>query len=255
MQTRIEDRRSFGVAALRLLLGASLLQHAAAATALTGSVKWSARPWLQRLDEASSAVAAGSVRPTQWQDEVTAVLGGIDLPDLLRSLDFDALARGASFPLQGEGMQRLYFPDADGKLQPLRFRPYLFTLRRDTAVVPHGHHNMTTMHMVLAGRARVRHFDRLADSDTHMLLRPASDVEAGPGVVTTISDDRHNVHWMQSLSDQVFMFNIGVYQLKPDQPFGERDYVDPLAGVTVADGSLRAPRLERAAAYAKYGRG
>lgn len=249
-----ESRRAFGTGALRLLLGAALLQSTRRADALTGSLRYAARPWLHQLDALSLATASGAISAAQWQDGVAEVLQRLELPDLLRSLDFEALARSATFPLQGEGMQRLYFPDADGRLQPLRFRPYLFTLRRETAVVPHGHHNMATLHMVLAGRARVRHFDRLGDSATHMLLRAAGEVDAGPGVVTTVSDDRHNVHWMQSLTDRVFMFNVGVYQVRADLPFGERDYVDPLAAETAADGAWRAPRLDRASAYAKYAR-
>lgn len=49
------------------------------------------------------------------------------------------------------------------------------------------------------------------------------------------------------------MFNIGVYQVDPSAPFGERDYVDPLGAMPVGDGVLRAPRLGRTEAYAKYG--
>jgi hypothetical protein len=191
--------------------------------------------------------------PRAWQREVEDTLARFELPDLLRSLDFEALAARARFPSEGEGMERLYFLDEDGKLQALRFRPFLFTLRRGTAVVPHGHHNMATLHMVLQGRARVRHFDKLEAGAAHMLLRPAGDEEAAPGAVSSISDEFHNVHWFDALSERVFMFNIGVYQVRPGA-FGERDYVDPLAGVPLGDGSIRAPRLGRREAYAKYGR-
>ena len=149
-------------------------------------------------------------------------------------------------------MQRLYFLNESERLEALTFRPFFFTLKRGTAVVPHGHHNMATMHMVLAGRARVRHFDRLQSTATHMLIRPASDVEGGAGAVTSISDEHQNIHWFDALSDRVFMFNIGVYQVRPG-PFGERDYLDPLGGVRLTDGSIRAARLGRSEAYAKYG--
>ena len=48
------------------------------------------------------------------------------------------------------------------------------------------------------------------------------------------------------------MFNIGVYRIRSG-PFGERDYVDPLGAEPVGGGVLRAARLDRAGAYAKYG--
>jgi hypothetical protein len=230
----------------------SLFQGSARADALRGTLKWSVRPWLQRLDEVSAALSSGGIAPRAWQHEVEAVLAKVELADFLRSLDFDKLAADARFPSEGEGMQRLYFPDESGRLQPMKFRPFLFTLRRGTAVVPHGHHNMATLHMVLDGRARVRHFDKLETTPTEMLIRPVSDAVAGAGEVTSISDEHQNIHWFDAVSDRVLMFNIGVYQVRPG-PFGERDYIDPLGGVALGDGTVRAPRLGREVAYAKYG--
>ena len=72
--------------------------------------------------------------------------------------------------------------------------------------------------------------------------------------MSSISDAHHNIHWFDALSDRVFMFNVGVYQVAPG-PWGERDYIDPLGGVAVGAGVIRAARLGRAEAYAKYGRG
>ncbi len=231
---------------------ACIFQHSARAGALQGAVKGSMQAWLQRLDDVSRSLSAGTLAPRGWQREVEDILGKVELADFLRSLDFDRLAQSSQFPAEGEGMQRLYFEEEDGRLRPLAFRPFLFTLRRGTAVVPHGHHNMATMHMVLGGRARVRHFDRLDTTPTDMLIRPASDVAAGPGEVTSISDEHQNIHWFDALTERVYMFNIAVYQLRPG-PFGERDYIDPLGGKALGDGSVRAPRLARAQAYAKYG--
>jgi hypothetical protein len=247
-------RRTLCASGLRLLLGSALLQYAARAHAIEGSLKWAVRPWLQRLEESSTALSAGALRPAAWQVEVEAVLRQLDLRDLLASLDFERLAATAKFPSQGEGMERLYFLEPDGRIQPLRFRPFLFTLRKDRAVVPHGHHNMATMHCMLAGRARVRHFDRLETTDTHMLIRATSDRLAAPGDISSVSDEANNIHWFQGLSDQVFMFNIGVYQVDPSSPFGERDYVDPLGAESLGNGILRAERMSRSEAYAKYGR-
>jgi len=245
-------RRSVCAASLHAVLMACLFQQSARADALEGTLKWSLRPWLSRLDEASVALSSGTIKSRDWQREVEDTLGKVELNDFLRSLDFERLAAAARFPSEGEGMQRLYFLEEGGRLQPLRFRPFLFTLKKGAAVVPHGHHNMATMHMVLDGRARVRHFDRIETTSTHMMIRTAADVVGSPGEVTSISDEHQNIHWFEALSDRVFMFNIGVYQVRPG-PFGERDYVDPLGGTSVGGGMMRAARLDRAAAYAKYG--
>jgi hypothetical protein len=248
------QRRAFTSRGLRWLLMAQLLRIGVRADALEGSLKWSVRPWLQKLQDASAALASGTVAPRAWQDAAEQVLGGLDLGDFLRSIDFDRLAAGARLPQQGESMQRLYFPDDAGRLQPLAFRPCLFALKQGNAVVPHGHHNLATLHLMLEGRARVRHYDRVETTSTHLLIRPASDAVVGPGQVSSVSDDHHNIHWFEALSPRVLMFNIGVYQLAPGRPFGERDYVDAAGGATVGDGLRLAPRLDRATAYAKYGR-
>src|SRR5262245_60329104 len=115
-------RRTLCASGLHLLLGSALLQYAARANAIEGSLKWAVRPWLQRLETVSTALSVGALQPTAWQSEVESVLRQMDLRDLLTSLDFERLAATAKFPRRGEGMERLYFLEADGRLQALRFR-------------------------------------------------------------------------------------------------------------------------------------
>jgi hypothetical protein len=140
-----------------------------------------------------------------------------------------------------------------GAHSPCTSAPTCFALRKGVSVVPHGHHNMVTMHMMLSGKARARHFDRVHANATHMIIRPTSDTVVEPGRVTTVSDDQDNIHWFQALTQPVFMFNVGVLRVNPLLRSGDRDYVDPLGGTSIGNGLVRAPRLERATAYAKYG--
>lgn len=248
------SRRALGSNGLRLLLALSLVQYVGRAGAVSGSLKSGMRPWLSALEEICTAVGSARIAPAQWQREVEFVLGQVELPDFLKAIDFDALASRATFPATGEGLTRMYFLDDDGRAQPLHFSAYLFALRKDVSVVPHGHHNMVTMHMMLSGKAHARHFDRVHESAGHMVIRPTSDSIIGPGEVTTISDERDNIHWFRALTQPVFMFNIGVYRVDKALPSGDRDYVDPLGGVQLGNGLIRAARMDRRAAYAKYGR-
>ena len=137
------------------------------------------------------------------------------------------------------------------RMRPLQWQAEVESLLRD---VPHGHHNMVTMHMMLSGEARARHYERVHDQPGHLLIRESSDVVARPGPVSTVSDEKDNLHWFHALSDRVLMFNIGIYRVDPERPSGDRDYVDPLAGERLAGGLIRARRLERIDAYARYGR-
>jgi hypothetical protein len=247
------NRRDLGTRVLRSVLTLTLLRWAARADAIGGTLKSSTRPWLSKLEGACAAVSSAQLSPVDWQREIEATLGRVELPDFLRAIDFEALAARAKFPPKGEGLTRIYFLDDDGHAQPFHFTAYLFALKKDVSVVPHGHHNMVTMHMMLAGKAHARHFDRVHDSATHLVIRPTSDSIIEPGQVTTISDDRDNIHWFRALTQPVFMFNIGVYRVNGKLPSGDRDYVDPLGGSHLGNGLIRAPRLDRDAAYAKYG--
>ena len=91
-------RRSFNVATLQAALMGCLVQSSVRAEALEGTLKWSVRPWLRRLEDASAALASGSVAPRQWQREVEGILGGVQVSDFLGALDFERLAAAATFP-------------------------------------------------------------------------------------------------------------------------------------------------------------
>jgi len=72
-------RRELCQSGLRLIVGTAFLRYAASARAVTGSLKWAVRPWLQRLDAASAALSAGTLAPASWQAEMEAVLSQIEL--------------------------------------------------------------------------------------------------------------------------------------------------------------------------------
>jgi hypothetical protein len=135
----------------------------------------------------------------------------------------------------------------------LSFSPWLFAMQRRVSIVPHGHHNMTTMHMLLKGEVHGRHFDRVRDEPGFLIIKPTSDQVLRPGAVSTVSDDSNNIHWFTALTGPVFMFNIQVVGLNPAAPVGGRDYIDPSNGSKLDGGLIRARRLERDEAYHLYG--
>ncbi len=103
-------------------------------------------------------------------------------------------------------------------------------MKKGTAIVPHGQRNMTSMHMMVKGQAHSWQFERIADEARYVTIRPTNDTVLEVGAVTTVSDQRDNIHWFKALSEPVFMFNIGVFGINPSVGFSGRDYVDPLVG-------------------------
>jgi hypothetical protein len=149
-----------------------------------------------------------------------------------------------------ETTARVHFATDPGDLS---FSPWFFAMKNHVSVVPHGHHNMVTMHMLLTGEVHARHFDRVHDEPGFLTIQPTSDKVLRPGAVSTISDESNNIHWFTALTGPVFMFNLQLVGLDPGADVGGRDYVDPSNGAHLAGGLIRARRLEKDEAYRLYG--
>ncbi|HSH91060.1 MAG TPA: hypothetical protein VK996_13830 [Ramlibacter sp.] len=248
-----ESRRVFNTGLLGSLLTLTLVHGLCRADALKGSVKSVARRWLHEMEDACARVSSGRMKPVEWQDAIATLLSRVAMADLLKAISYDQMSRNVAFPADHESTSRIYFHQAEGLPGALHFSAYLFALKKGGSVVPHGHHNMVTMHMMLKGQAHARHFDRVSDAADHLVIRPASDKVIVPGDVSSISDDRDNIHWFKALTEPVFMFNIGVHKVDASRPSGDRDYVDPLGGTALGNGLIRAPRLDKGQAYGRYG--
>lgn len=197
--------------------------------------------WLRRQDDMAAGLAAGSLKPTQWQDGVE---------ELARTIDIDALldaTRHAEVRENGRGSDNdplrrsIVFKDSQGRRRHLHYGVALFTFGRDNVITPHGHRHMASAHMVVAGALRLRNFDRLRDEGQAMVLRPTVDAIVRAGDVSTMSADRNNVHWFVPVSDSAMTFDLIVDHLDPGEPGFRIDPVDPLRARRLDDGTLLAP--------------
>lgn len=98
------------------------------------------------------------------------------------------------------------------------------------------------------------HYDRVADEPEHLIIKPTKDKLLTSGDISTISDQRDNIHWFKAQTEPVFMFNIGVYGLDSSIITTGRDYIDPNRGENLKDGLIRVPRITAETAYKIYGK-
>jgi hypothetical protein len=112
---------------------------------------------------------------------------------------------------------------------------------------------MVSGHLVIHGRFQVRHYERLGDEPQHMIVRPTIDRESRPGMATTVSDDKDNVHWLTALSEIACTFDVIVPGLDPARPTEFMDFIDPLRAEPLGQGRLRAPRLPASEVFRRYG--
>ena len=237
------SRRAFTGGALGSLLTYSLLETLLAEDLLADSTKPITAKWLVDLDQLGRDIKGQKLKQVDWQAKVEELFAKVDLPELLKLIDFDKLAGGTKLVDKGARSLRFKFPDVEGLPRDLVFGKQIFALKKDRSVIPHGHNNMATAFLVLRGDLRGRHYDRIEDQKDHLIIKPTIDGTFKPGGCSTVSDDKDNIHWFKALTETAFIFNIHVLNVnaKSKGPTG-RVYLNPL-GEKLTDGLIRAPRI------------
>lgn len=248
------SRRTFTRNMLGSLLTFSLVKSLDKVDVLANTVKPVVRKWLIEMEQVTQGLRQGKVKPIEWQQQIESLLSRVELKDLLSAIDYDRLAKTAIFPADHESAEDVDFSQNKGLPAELSFAPFFYAMRKGVAIVPHGHRNMASMHMMLKGQAHGWQFERVTDEAQYLTIKPTIDKVLNVGAVSTISDQRNNIHWFKALSEPVFMFNIGVFGINQSEGFTGRDYIDPLGGEKLKDGLIRARRLEVKEAYQLYGK-
>lgn len=244
------NRREFTQQTLASLVTFSLLETLFRHDAFAAPVKPVASQWLAQLNQLSLDVKGKKLGQVEWQGQVERLFAQVDLPELLKFIDFAKLTRDLKYRDHGELSLRPKFPEVEGLPKELVFGTQVFALQKNRSVVPHGHDNMVTAFLILDGKFRGRLYDRLENGPDWMIIKSTTDREFGVGDSSTISDEKDNVHWFQALSDQAFIFNIHVMSVKPGRT--GRVYVDP-QGEKLSDGRIKARRIKADEVYRLYG--
>ena len=245
------SRREFQQQTLGSLLTWSLLNTLFTADAFADDVKLVATKWLTELNTMSRDLQGDKLDPVAWQKQVEGLFAKVDLPEMLKFVNFDKLTRDVKPPERGEMSLRATLPKVEGLPTELVFGHQVFALGKDRSVVPHGHDNMSTAFLILQGEFHGRHFDRLEDEGTkHMIIKPTIDKMFGVGGCSTISDFKDNVHWFKSNSDRSFIFNIHVYSLNAGS--AGRVYIDP-NGEKLSGDRINARIIDHTEANKLYG--
>lgn len=248
------SRRDFTRNMLGTIFSVTLVNSLCEAQSLKGSVKPIAHKWVFEMNQIGLDLRAGKIKPAEWQEQIEALLGQVDFADLLKAIDYHRLAKSPKLFDDHETAEDITFSKVKRLPDELSFAPYFYAMKKGAAVVPHGHQNMATMHMMLKGEAHGWHYDRVTDESEHLIIKLTKDKILTAGDVSTISDERDNIHWFKAQTEPVFMFNIGVYGLNPKAATTGRDYIDPQAGENLSNGTIRVPRITGDEAYKIYGK-
>src|SRR5262249_450583 len=209
--------------------------------------------WFKNLNAISRDVHEHRVKDVEFQRALEQLYQRVDLTALLKTLDFDRLAAGVSFPAKGAKSLPVDFSAVPGLPIKPAFGSQIFAMTKGRSVVPHGHDNMATGFLVLKGIFRGRHYDRVEDCADSYIIRPTIDREFRPGEFSTISDHKDNVHWFTAESETGFLFNVHVVETNPANPKRPgRVYVDP-NGEKLGGGLIKAPKITYGKVNQLYG--
>ncbi len=246
-------RRGFTQLTLGSLVTFSLLETLCRHDLFADEIKPITVKWLASVNQLGFEVKDQKIEQVDWQKKIEELFVKVELADVLKYIDFERLTKDLKFVDNGARSLSFKFREVEGTPTNLAFGKQIFALKKGRSVVPHGHNNMTTAFLILAGEFEGRHYDRLKDEKEHYIIKPTIDRKFDPGECSTISDYKDNIHWFKTTTDTGFIFNIHVNDVRPGtmEPTG-RVYLDPI-GEKLKDGMIRARKLSYKEVNELYG--
>ena len=248
-----ETRRDFNRKMLGSLMTFGLLETLYTQNLFADAVKPVVDKWVLDLQTLGQDLKDQKLKDIEFQAKLEELYKKVDLPELLKYLELDRVAKSVKYPEKGAASLGVDLSKVDGLPGKLVFGRQIFAMKKGRSVVPHGHDNMCTGFLILRGDFIGKHYDRLDDQPSHYLIKPTIDRTFKPGETSTISDHKDNVHWFKAASETGFIFNIHLVGYNPENlKTGGRIYVDP-DGEKVNGGLIVAKKISSAECHKKYG--
>ena len=171
----------------KALVGLLALPRPVLAGRRADTVDWAC--FLDRLSALAEAQFSEAWAPDAYVEDVAALMGQLDL----RDRHFRRLLRQYENTAAGMPSIRRAHGGGHFSVATLHFEP-------GESIDLHDHPRMTGVILGLRGTARLEAFDRLdaPDRPDRWRLRPAGIVNVNPGVHSTLTPDRGNVHALRA---------------------------------------------------------
>lgn len=205
----------------------------------------------REIDPLTRAMRGHTVSIADWREGLVEIYNRVDLDDIMRDMDFEALAARTGYAERGVTTAPVRMSLENGGR--LSFFPKMFAVGEGRAIVPHGHENMVSAHLTLSGQFHLRQYDKLAVEDDALLIRQTVDEVAGPGALSSISEAKDNVHWFLA-TENAHTLDVVVMGLDPAAEQSFDIYNLDIDGASREAGDiLRAPRISVPDALRLYG--
>ena len=245
------DRRTFTRSFIETVASFSLFQTVFSTNALSNAISVATSNWVKQLNEMSLDLKNGTITPLMWQENLEKLFNLLPPEELMAAINFEQLVAGFEYPDLGVHTKRSNFPGLTDIPDNLAFTRKVFGMKKNRAIIPHGHRNMASCHYVLKGEFLLKHYDKIEEDETHMIIMPTIEEVGKVGSHSSISDEKNNIHWLRATTDVAFTFDVIVVDLGGAK--WEVDNIDPYEAETINGNLIRAPKLDVEEALEKYG--
>ena len=249
------DRRTFTQKLSQGLVGFAFLETFIGHDLFAKKINPITNQWAEELNTICQDLKTQEISQVLWQQRVEALLQRISLTDLMKFIDFERVVRTMKYPDLGVTAKMVHFPRLAGVPTRTTFAKKIFGMQKGRAIIPHGHQNMASAHLILRGDFEVKHYDKISENTNEMIIKPTIHKVGKAGEATSISDEKDNVHWYQALTDKAYTFDVIVFNLDPTQGKSyDISNIDPDEGKNIGKGRIQVPKLTVAQGLKKYGK-
>ena len=213
-----------------------------------------AAEWAKDIRLISDRLLNKHITPAQWQYKVSKVYEKINLSDVLRDLDFDAVRAGMDVTRPGGHWNQVFLNGLSNKNNKTKIITKIVGIEKGRAVPPHGHENEVSAFLTLSGKFRTRLWDRAAVNKDSLDIIPAFDSSSVAGQWSSQSEEKTNVHWLTTKSKESFFLSIRLAKIDGTKSGRERILIDPDEAQEIHKGVFRAPILDKKTWWKKYSR-
>jgi len=208
--------------------------------------------WVNQLNEYCLDLKKEAITIQEWRNLISQLYQKVELKEILEIINFEKLKKGFHFPDLGVNNKPVKFPKLKGLPAKTVFIKKIFGMKKERAIIPHGHSNMVSAHLILKGEMHLRHYDKIRIEGEKMIIKPTIDKIIKTGESSSISDDKDNVHWFIANTDSAFTFDVIMLNLN------EKEYdihnIDIYEKENLSNGNMRVPILDVETALKKYGK-
>jgi len=247
----VQSRREFHSQFLGSLVAFGLVETLWRCDLFADAVKPTIDKWFLELVSMCKDLRGKKLTDVEFQKQLESLYKRVDLKALCHLVKLDEIEK-KKLPENGALSTGFDLKAVAGLPASPGFGKQIFGCGKGRSVVPHGHANMCTGFIVLKGKFRGRHYDKVESHKDHFLIKPTIDRDFGPGELSTISDHKDNIHWFQAVSGTGYIFNVHVNDYAEGLGSSGRLYLDP-DGEKVSGGLIKAPKMSSSACHKKYG--